>query len=68
MLIQINSVNIRYQNQEVVNVQVHFTAHDENREININGYIPLTAEEYAGNESIVTLTEVVRQKAAETLS
>ena len=41
--------------------------HDEERTVNINGYVPLTAEEYAGNESIANLEAVVRQSVADRL-
>ncbi|MGG3920344.1 hypothetical protein ABEV41_00090 [Geobacillus thermodenitrificans] len=61
MNIQITSINIRYENNELVGVQVYFTGNNEDRSINLNGYIPLTAEEYMGNEAISTVTEIVRQ-------
>ena len=65
MKIQITSVNMRYSDGKVDRVQVHFTGHDEGRTISINGYIPLTAEEYEGNESVVALEGIVRQQVSE---
>jgi hypothetical protein len=67
MNIQITSINIRYENNKVAGVQVYFTGNNEDRSINLNGYIPLTAEEYAGNEAIPTLVELVREKVSEKL-
>ena len=67
MNIQITSINIRYENNEVAGVQVYFTGNNEDRSINPNGYIPFTAEEYAGNEAISTLTEMVRQRVVDNL-
>jgi hypothetical protein len=67
MNIQITSINIRYENNEVAGVQVYFTGNNEDRSINLNGYIPFTAEEYAGNEAIPALTEMVRQRVVDKL-
>ena len=67
MEIQITGVNIRYYSNAVAGVQVHFQGNDAERQINLNGYIPLTAEEYAGNEALATLTTVVRTKLIERL-
>lgn len=68
MNIQIANISIRYENNEVAGVQVYFTGNNEDRSININGYIPLTAEEYEGNESVPVLTNLVKQKLFERLS
>jgi len=67
MNIQITNINVRYNEGEVSGVQVFFNGNDQERTININGYVPLTPEEYAGNESITTLTTLVRQKVSERL-
>jgi len=64
MQIQIASVNMRYENGEPASVQVFFNGHDEERQININGYVPLSAAEYAGNESLPALATVVRQQVS----
>jgi len=47
---------------------VYFSGATENHEINISGYVPLTAEEYQGNESIEVLTDIVRQTIVDKLS
>ena len=67
MKFQITNVNMRYADGVVELVQVQFTGNDEERTVNINGYITLTAEEYAGNESIENLEAVVRQSVADRL-
>ena len=68
MIIQITSVNMRYKDGIIDNIQVHFTGRDEERTISVNGYIPLTAEEYEGNEAISALEGIVRQKVAERIT
>ncbi|WP_101933948.1 hypothetical protein [Virgibacillus dokdonensis] len=65
MKIQITSVNMRYKEGQVDSVQVHFNGNDEQRTISINGYIPLTADQYAGNESVEALEGIVRQEVSE---
>lgn len=67
MNIQITNINIRYQEGQVAGVQVYFNGQDDERTMNLNGHIPLTAEEYAGNESIAALSELTRQKVNERL-
>ncbi|AMQ06723.1 hypothetical protein [Sporosarcina psychrophila] len=64
MNIQITNVNMSYKEGQIVSVQVFFQGHDDERTINLSGYVPLTAEEYAGNESIVSLSALVRQNVA----
>lgn len=68
MNIQITSVNMRYADGTIDNVQVHFNGRDEGRTISVNGYIPLTADEYKGNEAISALENVVRQQVAEKIT
>ncbi|MGD6873026.1 hypothetical protein ACQCU1_12685 [Sutcliffiella horikoshii] len=69
MNIRISSTNVRYSDEgEVASVQVHFSGHDEQRTINVNGYIPLTAEEYNGNESITALTILIKANLAARLA
>jgi len=68
MNIQITNINIHYQDGNVAGVQVYFTGNDEERAINLNGYVPLTAEEYVGNEAITELSKIVRQKINEKLN
>lgn len=63
MKVQITSTNMRYNAEGALEtVQVHFTGHDDARTINVNGYVPLTAEEYSGNESVPALEVIVRQQ------
>ncbi|PWU68323.1 hypothetical protein [Gracilibacillus dipsosauri] len=64
MVINITSVNMRYAEGALESVQVHFNGHNEERTININGYIPLTAAQYSGNESVASLQGLVRQEVA----
>lgn len=61
MNVQITNINISYADGAINAVQVYFSATTENHEINISGYVPLTAEEYQGNESIEVLTGIVKQ-------
>lgn len=68
MIFQITNVNMRYAEGELESVQVFFTGRNEDGSINISGYIPLSAEEYAGNESISNLTNLVKEKVIEKLS
>ncbi|WP_078597107.1 hypothetical protein [Evansella clarkii] len=58
MNFQIRSVNTRYdENNNVKSVQVAYAAKNEERTISVNGNLELSAEEYAGNESIEKLEE-----------
>ncbi|WP_078379166.1 hypothetical protein [Sutcliffiella halmapala] len=67
--IQITSVNPRYTPEgELENVQVHFISHDDSRTININGYLPLSPEEYQGNESLTALGTIVKENLADRLT
>ena len=68
MNVQITNINISYNDGKINAVQVYFSGATENHEINISGYVPLTAEEYQGNESIEKLTDIVRQTIIEKLS
>lgn len=69
MNIQITSVNISYNEEQKINtVQVYFVGNTDDKNIGINGYVPLTAERFIGNESIEKLTELVRQTIIDKLS
>lgn len=68
MNIQITNINIRYQEGQVAGVQVYFNGQDEERTMNLNGHIPLTSEEYQGNEAVSALTDLVKQKVIEKLN
>lgn len=64
MNIQITNVSMRYVDGQIDSVQVQFNGQNSERTINMNGYIPLTAEQYAGNESPSVLIEIVRKEVA----
>jgi sulfur transfer protein SufE len=66
MNIQINSINIGYQDGQISKVQVFFNGNDSERAININGYVTLTAEEYDG-KTFEQLYDLVKQKVIEKL-
>ncbi len=69
MNIQISTTSVQYDDQgNVSTVQVHFRGHDDARTININGYIPLSAEEYQGNEALPKLVEIVKQNLVNRLA
>lgn len=68
MNVQITNINISYADGAINAVQVYFSASTENHEINISGYVPLTSQEYEGNESIEKLTDIVRQTIVDKLS
>lgn len=65
MNIQITSVNMRYEGSEIASVQVSFQSYVDERTLNLSGNVPLTVSEYEGNESIVKLSALVRQKVSE---
>ncbi|MBD8589208.1 hypothetical protein IFT92_15510 [Peribacillus simplex] len=65
--LQITATNIRYTDIGVAAVNVQFQSKDSEGTINLSGYIPLTPEEYLGNEALSSLTEVVRTKLIERL-
>jgi hypothetical protein len=68
MNVQITNINISYADRAINAVQVYFSATTENHEINISGYVPLTSQEYEGNEPIEKLTEIVRQTIIDKLT
>ncbi|WP_339148416.1 MULTISPECIES: hypothetical protein [unclassified Sutcliffiella] len=69
MIILIRYTNVQWTDEgEVSSVLVNFSGHTSDRNININGNIPLTAEEYQGNEAISALTGIVKQHLAAQLS
>lgn len=69
MIILIRATNVQWtEDGEVSSVQVSFSGHTLDRNININGNIPLTAEEYQGNEAIPALTGIVKQHLADRLA
>lgn len=65
MNINISRVSMQYSDGQLESVQVHFEGRNEPRTYSINGYIPLTAEEYKGNEAVPALEALVRSQVAE---
>ncbi|WP_182200083.1 hypothetical protein [Paraliobacillus salinarum] len=53
-----------YNNDAIDKVRVNFQGYDSERSINVNGNIPLTAEQYKGNESLTALEGIVRQEVS----
>ncbi|MEA1855580.1 hypothetical protein U9M49_21185 [Cytobacillus sp. OWB-43] len=66
--IQITGTNIRYADGDISVVHVQFRANDPESTVTLNGYIPISAEDYQGNESIPALKNVVRTKLIERLT
>jgi hypothetical protein len=67
MEIQITATNIRYEDGEVSAVHVQFQGRDSEGTVNLSGYIPLTPQEYLGNEALSVLKNVVRTKLIDKL-
>lgn len=65
MNVQINSVNIRYQDGQVYGLQVYFSGTNEDRSVNLNGYIPLDSNEF--NFDVEELQNVIKNKIIERL-
>lgn len=65
MNVQITNVNIRYQDGQVSGLQVYFSGTNEDRSINLNGYIPLDSSEF--NLDVEELQNVVKTKIIERL-
>ncbi|UII58126.1 hypothetical protein LS684_21120 (plasmid) [Cytobacillus spongiae] len=68
MNFRISNVQIKYsEDGQLEAVQVYFIANEQDNSINMNGNIPLTAEEYAGNESVTALSGIIKQRVIERL-
>lgn len=65
MNVQITNINIRYQDGQVSGLQVYFSGTNEDRSINLNGYIPLDQSEF--NLDVEELQNVVKNKIIERL-
>lgn len=61
MNFEVRSINTRYKDSQIENVQVSYRAQNEARSLNGNGNFTLSAEEYAGNESFATLEHMSKQ-------
>lgn len=64
MNFEVTNINIRYENGDVAEVHVYFSGYNHERTFNIGGHVPLTADEYTGNESLVALNSLVRERVA----
>jgi hypothetical protein len=68
MNFRISNVQIKYsEDGQLEAVQVYFIANEQDNSINMNGNIPLTAEEYAGNESVAALASIIKGRVIERL-
>lgn len=66
--IEITSVNIAYSKGVVSGVNVNFFATHEHQTINLNGYIPLTFEEYTPIANDISgLQAKVKEKVIESI-
>jgi hypothetical protein len=68
MNFRISNVQIKYsEDGQLEAVQVYFIGNEQDNSINMSGNIPLTAEEYAGNESVASLAALIGQRVIERL-
>ncbi|GAA5416189.1 hypothetical protein Pryu01_01221 [Paraliobacillus ryukyuensis] len=65
MNITIINVSMNYKDGVVDNVRVNFRGNDDERTITVNGYIPLTPQEFNDNSTIDALRNIVRQKVSD---
>ncbi|MEI2366237.1 hypothetical protein [Niallia circulans] len=66
--IEVTSVNIAYSKGVVSGVNVNFFASHEHQTINLNGYIPLTFEEYTPIANDISgLQAKVKEKVIESI-
>ncbi len=63
--VQINNINIRYEDGQVSGAQIYFNGSNEDHSISLNGYVPLSAEEF--NLNLVELQDLVKTKIIERL-
>ncbi len=69
LTIEITSVNIAYSKGAVSGVNINFISNHDQRTINLNGYVPLTFEEYTPiANDVVALQSVVKDKVLATLT
>jgi len=68
MRLQIENVSMEYGEGEIVSVKVRFSGRDAARTVSLSGYIPLSAKEYEGNESVPALETLVREQVTAKLS
>lgn len=66
MNIKITSITTKFDDDgSLKGVQVYFSGSHDDRTVNLNGYVPLKAEEYEGNESLTKLEDKVRKYVSE---
>ncbi|KLV26209.1 hypothetical protein ABW02_12690 [Niallia circulans] len=66
--IEVTSVNIAYNKGTVSGVNVNFFATHEHQTINLNGYVPLTFEEYTPIANDISgLQAKVKEKVIESI-
>lgn len=68
MKFEIRSVNTRYNDGVMTEVQVVYSAKNDDYTVNVNGNFTLTAEEYAGNEAIERLEQLAKQHLMDEIS
>lgn len=67
MNIQVTSINVRRENDEVTGLQVYFTGRNGDHSINLSGYIPLENGDYEAEVNIPAVENIIRQKVVERL-
>ena len=65
MNIKVNSVAYDEGQDGVTTIRVFFNGTTEDGNVSVNGFVPLTSEEYDGNERPSRLAVVVQRKLAE---
>ncbi len=65
MNVQINNINIRYEDGQVSGAQIYFNGSNEDHSISLSGYVPLTAEEF--NLNLSELQDLVKAKIVDRL-
>jgi hypothetical protein len=59
--IRITNINLSYNTQDLDGAQVYFVSVDETNEMNLNGFVPLTAEQYLSATSHDSLKALVKE-------
>jgi len=60
MKLRIINIGMEYDNDyNLVEVKVAYNGQDDRKTIKVNGVLPLSTEEYKGNESVPALVNVV---------
>ncbi|MFD2638400.1 hypothetical protein [Piscibacillus salipiscarius] len=70
----INSLTIKVNNIQFVHtgeeptVNIHFRGVDPDNQLNVNGYVPVTNDEYEANSGVNQLEQLVREKLTERMT